>query len=194
MLQIKDHGQDVVQTKVVAFLTKCSNQLGLSFNPDFIKTLSEDIIDKYRYESLEDIAECIKKGRQGYYGTSYNKLNMMVISEWMHQHLDAKGRAREKIIQNKFQTSKEPLAKVDYEAFKKRIADKKPKIGKLAKKDLDKYIEDVCNAMQVDSKELFNGSQKKEVADVRGVVKSFQSNNLKMTREQIKEYWDACSD
>lgn len=193
-LQIKEHSIEPVKNKVAGFLVKCSTQLGLACDPSFIQILAEDLIDKYKYDSIEDIAECLKKGRQGYYGTSYNKLTMIVITDWMHKFLYEKENERVKHIKQTYQTSKEPLKVVDYEAFKERITEKKPKISKTKKEMLDEYIEKVCTAMKVDTKDLFNGSRQKDIADVRGIIKSYQSEFLKMTRSQIKEYWNGSND
>lgn len=175
-------------------VAKCALMLQIPIDDSFIQILTSDLIDKYSYESIEDLVICLRKGRQGFYGNNYNKLNMIVISDWMQKHLEEKAISREKFIKQNYQTTKEPLKVVDYEAFKARIAEKKPKIAKGQKEMLDEYIEKVCQAMEVDTKELFEGSRKKEIADVRGLIKTYQKEVLKMTREQIKEYWHVCSD
>ena len=189
MLQIKDNGKQIVKGKVLGFITKCSIQLGLSFDVSFMDTLAEDLIDRYTYESIEDIAECLKKGRQGFYGTSYNKLTMIVISDWMQKHLSDKSEAREKYLKATYQTSKEPLAVVDYEKYKERIASKKPSISQPSQRDLNEYIEKVCEAMSVSIEDLHSNTRVKEVADVRGLIKDYQKNVIKMGREQIINYW-----
>jgi hypothetical protein len=189
MLQIKDNGKQIVKGKVLGFITKCSIQLGLSFDVSFMDTLAEDLIDRYTYESIEDIAECLKKGRQGFYGTSYNKLTMIVISDWMQKHLSDKSEAREKYLKATYQTSKEPLAVVDYEKYKERIASKKPSISQPSQRDLNEYIEKVCEAMIVSIEDLHSSTRVKEVADVRGLIKDYQKNVIKMGREQIINYW-----
>jgi hypothetical protein len=189
MLQIKDNGKQIVKGKVLGFITKCSIQLGLSFDVSFMDTLAEDLIDRYTYESIEDIAECLKKGRQGFYGTSYNKLTMIVISDWMQKHLSDKSEAREKYLKATYQTSKEPLAVVDYEKYKERIASKKPSISQPSQRDLNEYIEKVCEAMSVSIEDLHSITRVKEVADVRGLIKDYQKNVIKMGREQIINYW-----
>jgi hypothetical protein len=189
MLQIKDNGKQLVKGKVLGFITKCSIQLGLSFDVSFMDTLAEDLIDRYTYESIEDIAECLKKGRQGFYGTSYNKLTMIVISDWMQKHLSDKSEAREKYLKATYQTSKEPLAVVDYEKYKERIASKKPSISQPSQRDLNEYIEKVCEAMIVSIDDLHSSTRVKEVADVRGLIKDYQKNVVKMGREQIINYW-----
>lgn len=193
-LQVKEYSHQTVVKTIAGFLIKCSSQLGLSFDPRFIEVLSEDVLDKYKYDSLEDIAECLKKGRQGFYGTSYNKLTMIVITEWMNKHLEDKANARERHIKQKYQTTKEPLNVVDYEKFKARISEKKAKISKPLNEELNEYIEKVCIAMDVEPKELMSATRVKRVADVRGLIKSYQNQVLKMTREQIKDYWNVCSD
>lgn len=52
--------------------------------------LVEDLVDKYKFDSIEDIQECLKKGRRGDYGQVYGKLNMIVFSKWMEKHLQLK--------------------------------------------------------------------------------------------------------
>ncbi|MGH1436579.1 MAG: hypothetical protein ACRBG0_19205 [Lewinella sp.] len=97
---IRTEGVAPVLDWVMRFVSKCATQLNISASAEFIETLSEDIIDVYKYDSLEDIAECLKKGRQGRYGINYGKLNMVVIQEWMAKHLEEKYRAREAAHEN----------------------------------------------------------------------------------------------
>lgn len=76
-------------------MNKCVNSLGLEIDNSTLQTLIEDIVEKYKYDSIEDIRECIKKGRQGYFGKVYGKFDLIVISEWMSKHLEEKSIARE---------------------------------------------------------------------------------------------------
>lgn len=130
---------------VLAGLMKCRDSLGLSIDLGILQTIAEDLVDKYKYESIEDIMYCLKKGRQGYYGNNYNKLNLIVISEWMGKHLEEKAREREKIIQNR---KKETLDKdtviegyVDLMNGEKPKSEKEliSKANKLINKTLNKY-------------------------------------------------------
>ena len=74
---------------------KVSRGLDIQMSDDQISIIVEDILEKYRYESVEDILYCLKKGRQGSYGNNYAKFNMIVFSEWMNQHLEQKYIAKE---------------------------------------------------------------------------------------------------
>ena len=58
--------------------------------------MTEDLVDKYKYDSIEDIQQALKKGRRGDYGRIYGKINMIVISEWMEKHLELKIDAMER--------------------------------------------------------------------------------------------------
>lgn len=98
--QIEKHGAEKVYAFTIAYLDKCLTGIGIDIPDDKMKLLCEDILEVYSHDSLEDIVQCLKKGRQGYYGTSYNKLNMMVIQEWMSKHLEEKARLRENLHQS----------------------------------------------------------------------------------------------
>ena len=65
-----------------------------------IELLINDITDKYFAESVDDIAYCLRKGRQGYYTEKiYGKnFNMQVFTSWMTHHLEEKYTKRERII------------------------------------------------------------------------------------------------
>lgn len=93
--QIAKHGPNEVNLVVAASVNKCLDSLGIEMQNDRIQLLVEDIVDKYQFDSIEDIQICLKNGRQGNYGTNFGKLNMIVISEWMSSHLERKASARE---------------------------------------------------------------------------------------------------
>jgi len=78
---------------------KCAIGLGIELSNYESQILIDDIVDKYKFDSIEDVQVCLKNGRQGKYGTTYNKLNMVVISDWMFKHLEDKAAAREKAYQ-----------------------------------------------------------------------------------------------
>ena len=97
--QILKYGRDSVNLEIAKFVTKCLIGLGIEMDSHAIQILIEDIVDKYKFDSIEDVQVCLKNGRQGKYGTTYNKLNMVVISDWMFKHLEDKAAAREKPYQ-----------------------------------------------------------------------------------------------
>lgn len=112
MSQMIAFGIEPVKFEVKKWLTKCAEMLDIALSPSKLDTLSLDILDKYKTDSLEDVRECLKKGRQGYYSDSrdsvtYGKLNMEVISKWMGHHLEEKSAAREQQVREERERSEE---------------------------------------------------------------------------------------
>lgn len=103
--------------------------------------LSKDVLDKYHYDSIEDVREALKKGRRGTYGFGHNSrssLNMILISEWMEKHLEEKAEAREKMI-SEIQSPTEPLEIVDYEAYKERVENAPVKSNTIEETEYQKF-------------------------------------------------------
>jgi hypothetical protein len=101
----REVSEEAVKMVIAQSLLKCSAAMNIQMPQPSLEVIAEDIIDKYKFESVEDIIECLKKGRRGDYATdkdskAYGKLNMEVISIWMTKHLDVKYQEREKAIQN----------------------------------------------------------------------------------------------
>jgi hypothetical protein len=97
---IRESGIEQCKTEIVKYVVKCVDQMGIQTSPSFLETFAEDALEVYPYESLEDIRECLKKGRQGKYGITYGKFNMIVFTDWMSKHLDDKAKAREDQLKN----------------------------------------------------------------------------------------------
>lgn len=121
-------------------------QVGTELTPDTIEVMAEDLIDCYKLDSLEDIAEALKKGRQGRYGKIYGKLNGIVLGEWMNKHLEEKAAAREKeISQNKSNKTIDGDINEMYIDLMEKVKDQPSKAALLAKanrvinKTLNKY-------------------------------------------------------
>lgn len=76
-------------------LVKLSVMLDVELSAERAKTLTEELYGLYRYESLEDIKMCFRKGATGEYGNNYNKLSMTTLCQWMGQHLEKKAVQRE---------------------------------------------------------------------------------------------------
>lgn len=123
--QIKNHGIEEVTKKITLALSKCIEGLGIQMTPSTLQMLSTDIIDVYSCDSIEDVIEALKAGRQGKYGTTYNKLNMVVVNEWMHQQLEHKAILRENEHKKLKSQDMPELENVDYDAFKKRKKEEK---------------------------------------------------------------------
>jgi len=78
-------------------LTDCLELLQVDLSSQAIKAIVGDIIDTYKWDSIEDIILCLKNGRKGMYGTNYGKMTMIVFSQWMKQHLTEKSLLRESV-------------------------------------------------------------------------------------------------
>jgi hypothetical protein len=120
--QIKEVGKNSVLTHIRVGVEKCAMALGINLTDSQVSTLCQDIIDRYVQDSIEDVIECLKKGRMGFYGFGHNtraSLNMLVISEWMNQHLEGKANLREREL-SKYKAKSDPLDDVDYESYKIR--------------------------------------------------------------------------
>jgi hypothetical protein len=97
---VRESGDEACKTEIIKYAIKCVDQMGIQATPSFLETFAEDAMEVYAYESLEDIRECLKKGRQGKYGITYGKFNMIVFTDWMSKHLEDKARVREESLQN----------------------------------------------------------------------------------------------
>lgn len=122
--------------------------LNIKMNSLQLETLCEDIMDSYPYDSLEDVREVLKNARQGVYGFGHESrgaITMILIRDWMSQHLEKKARILES-KHNKQKLSDKTIYKtVDYEKFKKnppvnlkKKQDEKEKAYQKFKQDLYK--------------------------------------------------------
>lgn len=93
--QLIAHGKDEVYFELAGAVVKCAQGLGIEMSNERTQLLVDDITEVYKFDSIEDIQLCLKNGRQGKYGKTYGKLNMIIIQEWMSIHLEKKAAARE---------------------------------------------------------------------------------------------------
>lgn len=117
--QIQAHGEEPVRVSIAKALIKCADSLGVEMPPSRLEVITDDLLELYNKDSIEDIVLALKNGRQGRYGKVYGRLNMEAIGFWMSQVLNEKAEAREKEL-SKFKEETEPLEDVDYEAYKER--------------------------------------------------------------------------
>lgn len=90
-----EFGRDEVHVQITKYVSICAHGLDIPMDNIKLQLLVEDLTDKYKYDSIEDIQQCLKNGRRGDYGPTYGKFNMIVITEWMSKHLDRKAAAME---------------------------------------------------------------------------------------------------
>lgn len=123
---VKEHGKEAVQLQIMSAISKCSEALDIPLSPQKIQLMAFDVLETYTHDSVEDVIEALKKGRRGVYGTTYNKLNMIVVSGWMAQHLEEKAMARE----NELKEKKDPI-EIDYAQVKREWEQQKLDNNKL---------------------------------------------------------------
>lgn len=111
--QISRFGRNDVNNEIAKSLMKCAISVGIELSNHKSQLLVEDLVDKYKYDSIEDIQQALKKGRRGNYGSTYGKLNMIVFTEWMARHLEEKYHA----LENKLESDKN---ETDFKGWKTR--------------------------------------------------------------------------
>ncbi len=88
---------------------------------DAIILLSSDILEKMKYESLEDIVLMLKMGRQGDFGKNYQSIDSTLIcGEWFPAYMDKKSEAIE--INHKNKMSEHANIKTDNKSFAEGIS------------------------------------------------------------------------
>jgi len=101
VLVVKSEGAESVLITLRVAVEKCAFRLGIKMDSKRVNLLCRDILDVYRYDSIEDVKQCFKKAGQGIYDFGFNKrdtITMLHVSEWMKSHLEEKAREREKMM------------------------------------------------------------------------------------------------
>lgn len=130
-------------------LTRLVSNLNLkwSINDRQIKTIVEDIIDKYPNESIEDFVLCFKSARQGNYGELV-RLDSAIIFRWIGEYLDAKYEALEDKLAREKDNPHEVITPAEegpgYKAFKEyaKSLTMGAKVPDMPKDYYDKYGQD----------------------------------------------------
>lgn len=94
----------------------------LNLQPHQLEIIATRLFEVHGYDSIQDIALCLQRGASGLYGQIY-RLDGAVIMDWMQKYLDEKYTLIEDDRKNKAESEKQYFS-VDYEAFKKRAAEK----------------------------------------------------------------------
>ena len=130
--QIKNHGDVQIKETLLMALSKCAVSLSIELNQLQLETLVEDLVDVYQWDSIEDIIEALKKGRQGQFGKTFGKLDMTIIREWMNHQLSIKADQLERQHGKNKNEIDEEVFQVDYDAYRKRMQEEKQKKTELS--------------------------------------------------------------
>ncbi len=150
---IKTNGVTYYEKIIMQALSKCLMSLGIVSSQEHIKGLTSDLIEVYKHDSVEDIVEALKAGRQGKYGKTYNKLNMIIIHEWMGYQLEAKAILREREHEKVKKDNKDLEQVIDYNKVKERIDNERE--GKKDLTDKERDYRNIKFNYQVKNKDGF---------------------------------------
>ena len=150
VMQLREVSEVEVLTEIRVSVEKLAGGLNVAMTDSQVELLTRDILEVYKTDSVEDIQQCLKKGRQGKYSFGHHSrsaITMHLISDWMKLHLYEKSEARENKLRRHKEEFKEPLPKVDYTAYLKRQqkeADEKAERRRIAiereKERREKYL------------------------------------------------------
>lgn len=116
-------GYAVVSVLVTRFL----NSFGFSTKPDplQIELITVDTLEKFSYESLEDVVLFFKMARSGGFGTTKRGIDSnLIYGKWYPMYLDKKAELREQNYQKeKGDTSRTQATDEDVNATYKKIHD-----------------------------------------------------------------------
>lgn len=107
---IRHAGQKTVQMYLEAELIKLAGNFNgnpaLNLKDYQVPVIAEQLIENYKWESIEDFTLCFRRASSGMYGEIY-RIDGAVIGQWFARYLDEKYDALEQ-RQKKAKTEKEP--------------------------------------------------------------------------------------
>lgn len=120
--------KEAVLAIILAALDKCIMAMDFDVTDQRRALLASDIMETYTHDSIEDVIEALKQGRQLKLErpphASRSKFSMEYVSHWMSQILDKKSAEREKIRQKEIaeENASGAIPVIDYKAYKLRAA------------------------------------------------------------------------
>lgn len=115
-----------LENSVIAFisfeLARIASMININSNlnlqPHQVDLIAQTIYENFKYESLEDISLCLKRGSAGFYGQIF-RLDGAVIIDWITKYLEEKYSIVEaNLNQSKAEQKKEEIS---YDAYKIRL-------------------------------------------------------------------------
>lgn len=126
-----------------------------------IEVLTIDILEKFTYESLQDLVLFLKQARTGAFGVPKRGIDgSTILSEWLPKYLEQKAIAREEAYQKKKQAQNQERLQGELfvKKYQKQLADKKRKealqsyINKLTANFDRQMLEDTITTFSKDPK------------------------------------------
>ena len=152
--------------KAICFLLNrfsSSFNVGKSINENQSAILASDIVEKYPYETIEDVVLMLKQVRQGIIGDGKDfKIDgQNVLAKWFPEYLDKKYIEVERQNQKLNETTKEESNAVElyYAKLRKQKSDKEKRIA--AENQIDEMVKSMDRAMLEDT--ILDWSKKEEM-------------------------------
>lgn len=133
-------GLTKVKTEIRMSVEKCAMSLGMTMSKAQVKILCDDIFDVYKFDSIEDVQQCLKKGRQGEYDLAHFKrdvISMPLFRYWMKQHLEGKAQQRERLIAERKSKPDPDWKPADTKKADEYLAQMKKIVNKTLEKERD---------------------------------------------------------
>jgi hypothetical protein len=173
--QIELLGEKQVLIEIRKSISKLALGLGIEMNDERTALICYDIIEAYKYKSIEDVKICLLKARQGVYDWGHEKrgvINMSVISHWMKKYqrekaaqIEKKNKEQSKPGTDELWESHEAYMKMAKESSKRQALkaeeEKKNRHKKIL--DQDKYEEIKSRLLDDEEREKYLADLKKNI-------------------------------
>lgn len=118
--------EEYVASEIVKLAASININPALNVKGHQIPTISQVLIENYKWESLEDFTLCFRRAAAGLYGEIY-RIDGAVIGQWLSRYLDEKydalEQAKKKLKDQEAKDFKDPQAKYT-EGFGKTVMQK----------------------------------------------------------------------
>jgi hypothetical protein len=96
---VKSFGELNIEMSVFAIVAEYMEHFNvkMSMTDKQIQFFSEQFVEQFGHESLDDLILCLKSAAGGKFGEIYNSIDPPILFKWFRLHLDSKYQEREKI-------------------------------------------------------------------------------------------------
>lgn len=171
----------IIEATLDVHLNNLVESLNLKWNlqPHQIKTIVEDLIDKYQYESLEDFILIFKRARQGEFGELY-RLDSAVIFGWMERYLEEKYEAFERL-----QKQNKPAEKIIFPEVSEETVKEVKDFAEGLKKTMKKEVPISDEEIEAEGQERASLPKSKSAGYVSAVTTEAHELHIQWIRENL---------